>query len=337
MIVDAHLDLGYNVQKGRDLRLPAAETRAKERRESQECMVSFPDMRDGDVALVFGSTFAMPSFTRAQAGGEFDSKMSAASREQVGIYNSWEDEGLVRIIRGRSSLESHLVKWADDGVTGLLIAMESAEPIETPSDIAWWYERGVRMIGPAWGPTRYCGGHAGPTGHASGYTDLGAELLSGMKRLGIILDLAHSSVECFQEAVDSDLDHVVYTHTTPREVSRMDRMPDRDMMATIGARGGIVGLGMGNVFLDPDARTTHQMLPLSVVGDVFSIMADGAGWEHIGIGSDLDGGIGVKESPVGLDSIADLGKVGSVVPAEHADNVLGGNWIRFLRQALPDD
>jgi membrane dipeptidase len=72
------------------------------------------------------------------------------------------------------------------------------------------------------------------------------------------------------------------------------------------------------------------------VGEVFELMAQGAGWDHLGIGSDLDGGIGVDESPVELESIADIHKIGEVVPDEARAGVLGENWLRFLREALPD-
>jgi len=40
------------------------------------------------------------------------------------------------------------------------------------------------------------------------------------------------------------------------------------------------------------------------------------GWKHIGIGSDLDGGFGLEESPLEIDTEADLYKVGAVLPAE---------------------
>jgi membrane dipeptidase len=60
-----------------------------------------------------------------------------------------------------------------------------------------------------------------------------------------------------------------------------------------------------------------------------------SGWNHVGIGSDLDGGLGLEESPVEIDTVADLYKIGSVVPAEAREAVLSTNWLNFLRWALP--
>jgi membrane dipeptidase len=58
-------------------------------------------------------------------------------------------------------------------------------------------------------------------------------------------------------------------------------------------------------------------------------------WEHLGIGSDLDGGLGLEESPLEIDTVADLYKIGSVMPTEARDGVLSTNWLNFLRRSLP--
>ena len=64
-------------------------------------------------------------------------------------------------------------------------------------------------------------------------------------------------------------------------------------------------------------------------------IAQVAGWAHVGIGSDLDGGFGREESPDGIETIADLHVVGEAAPAERRAGLLGGNWLEFLRAALP--
>jgi hypothetical protein len=49
----------------------------------------------------------------------------------------------------------------------------------------------------------------------------------------------------------------------------------------------------------------------------------------------LDGGFGLEESPSEIDTVADLAKVGAVVPAEAREAVLSTNWLNFLRASLP--
>lgn len=61
---------------------------------------------------------------------------------------------------------------------------------------------------------------------------------------------------------------------------------------------------------------------------------------HAGICSDLDGGFGLEESPLDLDSIADLQRLPEIFKArgyrdEDVANIMHGNFVRFLREALP--
>jgi membrane dipeptidase len=61
---------------------------------------------------------------------------------------------------------------------------------------------------------------------------------------------------------------------------------------------------------------------------------------HAGLGSDFDGGFGLQSVPPELESLADLQKLAPRLAArgyseENIAAILGGNWLRFLRQSLP--
>jgi membrane dipeptidase len=58
-----------------------------------------------------------------------------------------------------------------------------------PEELEMWYERGLRVIGPAWDDTRYASG-AWRNGRF-GLTKAGHHLLEVMGELGFILDLTH--------------------------------------------------------------------------------------------------------------------------------------------------
>ena len=62
--------------------------------------------------------------------------------------------------------------------------------------------------------------------------------------------------------------------------------------------------------------------------------------DHVGIGSDLDGGFGTEQTPEEINTIADLQKLGSVLADKgysdgDIDKVFHGNWLRFFRENLP--
>jgi membrane dipeptidase len=61
---------------------------------------------------------------------------------------------------------------------------------------------------------------------------------------------------------------------------------------------------------------------------------------HVGIGTDWYAGTGASGVPDGLDSYADLGKVGEALRKQgYSENdvkaILSGNMLRILRQTLP--
>jgi membrane dipeptidase len=61
---------------------------------------------------------------------------------------------------------------------------------------------------------------------------------------------------------------------------------------------------------------------------------------HVGIGSDLDGAFGTEQTPQEVQSIADLQRLAPLLRARgySEDDVAGimhGNFVRFLRRAMP--
>ena len=61
---------------------------------------------------------------------------------------------------------------------------------------------------------------------------------------------------------------------------------------------------------------------------------------HAAIGTDFDGGFGMKSAPLGFDTVADLQLIGPALSkrgyaAEDIESILNGNWLRMLKGALP--
>lgn len=341
-IVDAHLDLAYNVvDVGRDLTLPAAELRAHEGRTTEQVTATLPELRRGGVAVVFGTIFAepagkdlgqaVPRAGEGPGGYSTDDEAEAMGLAQLAVYEGWARDGLVRLVTSRQDLAAHMEAWRQDGVPGLVVLMEGADPIREPAALERWAARGLRVLGLAWATTRYAHG----TGDPGPLTPLGRELIAGANALGLAVDLSHLAHEAAREAVE--LAHrPVATHVHPHALSPTDRQVPDDVLAAVAARDGIVGLTLVNHFLDREWETTHA--PVTVSGQWarhVAYVAGVTGWDHVGIGTDLDGGVGLEETPEEIDTAADLRVLGDVVPAEARDGVLGGNWLRWLAANLP--
>jgi membrane dipeptidase len=335
VIVDAHLDLAWNaLHTGRDLTAPL--------NLDDNALTTLPALGSAGVGLVCATLFAEPAdawLEPAEHGYRTPEEAEAQALEMLALYREWEARGAVRIVTGRATLADHLARFAEDAVPGLLLLMEGADPIVALGDLPEWWERGVRMIGLAWGPTRYAGG----TGSTAGLSPLGAELLEAMADLGVIHDASHLSEEAFAAALPLPHHALCVTHATARAL--MDGTPGRiplnrflsdGQIRAVAERDGVIGLALLNDFLQPGWRAGDP--PVTLAGHAAAHLrhiAGIAGWERVGIGSDVDAGHGRAETPHELDSAADWPRIAGIAPDEARAGVLGANWLRFLRAALP--
>ena len=344
-VVDAHLDLAFNaVGNGADLTLPIEQLRQtpygrKMAGNSETPTVCLPALRAGGVRVAFGTVFA-PSrgsvFNMTGPSYLGPDEAHAMGEAQLRYYHELAAAGEVSLVRDRAEFDR---AFAGESAPppGLLIAMEGADPIREVSELSAWVEGGVRLIGPAWGRTRFGGG----TGAPGPLTDLGRELLEEMDRLRVGLDLAHQSDDGFWEAVQRFRGPLCVSHANCRALVPGDRQITDDMIRAVVDRGGVIGVVLYNRYLRAGYQHADgKTVPMSIVIEHIERICHVAGdTRHVGIGSDLDGGLGVEWTPVGLDSVADLPKIGDALrnagwSEGDAAAVLGGNWARWVREQL---
>jgi membrane dipeptidase len=237
-----------------------------------------------------------------------------------------------------------LATWADgkemtDHRQGLVMLMENADPILEPQQFEEWYDRGVRIVGPAWQGTRYAGG----TGNPGPLTSLGYELLDIMASFNAILDLSHLAEEACLQAIDRYEGVIIASHSNPRKFRDTDRHLADNTIRLLAERDGVMGIVPYNRFLSDTWTYTDgkKGLPLSVVIDAIDYVCQLTGSAaHVGFGTDFDGGFGLESIPEGLDTIADIYNIGTALSergyeAKDVEAILSGNMLRKLRQALP--
>jgi membrane dipeptidase len=339
VFIDGHLDLAYNaLAVGRDLTLPLAELRGLEQRTREEALITLPELRAGHLSIVFATLFVRPeaeSATKDDLSGHSyrtPEEARALAAEQLELYERWEERGLVRILRDRQSLKAHLS--AQDGVLGIVLLMEGADPISSPAEVTWWARRGVRIVGLSWQQTRYAGGT-----HAPGpLTELGRELIIALNETGLILDVSHLAEESFWQALELNPRALIASHSNARALLPTDRHLSDDMIHALAERDAVIGLVLGNRFIKAGLATgaPKESVTLKDLAEQATHIAELAGWQHLGIGSDFDGGFGVQETPLEIRRGADFARLGEAIPAAHRAAVLGGNWLRCLLHALPE-
>lgn len=363
LLIDAHLDLAWNMLTfGRDYTRSVGETRLLEAgslapQHNGDTLLGWHEFQRGRVGLVFATLFASPARRRL---GEWDRLCYADAEEAHQIYRRQLEayHRLVErhpekftLIQTQTELERHLAAWqaAPDEIeipnlpVGMVILMENAEGVRTPGELAQWWEGGVRIIGPAWAGTRFCGGTREP----GGLTAEGYALLEGMAEHGFVLDLSHMDEAAVYQALDTYPGVIIASHSTARALHNNPEfnrnLTDR-MIAGILERQGVIGIVPANWFLKPDWKDSGGRLAvdLSLVAAQIDYICQMAGdSRHVGIGSDYDGGFGLQSVPVEIDSTADLQKIAGVLAGRGYDqqdieNIFHNNWLGVLRRALPE-
>lgn len=119
-----------------------------------------------------------------------------------------------------------------------------------------------------------------------GLTVFGAAYVKEMNRLGMMLDLSHVSHQTMRDVLSLTKAPIIFSHSGAYSVTpHLRNVPD-DVLRSVRRNGGIVMAVFVNRFLNmknPDAVTIHDVV------DHIWHLAEVAGWEHVGIGSDFSG------------------------------------------------
>jgi membrane dipeptidase len=361
LIIDSHLDLAWNALiLNRDLSRPLADLNASEASSTDgrfrgHATTVFPEMRAGNVGVCVGTLVASASSTGGASRFTFSAVEIANSIAlgQLNYYQQLAARGEVRLIQSRQQLDFHVAEWENSSEVGraalpvgIIVAFEGCDSITNPREAELWYQRGVRCASLVhYGHGRYAGG----TGTEDPLDPKGRELLAEFERLGMILDMTHLSDTAFGEVADAFHGPIFASHQNCRALVPRQRQFTDEQLKLMIDRGGVIGCACDNWMLSPlwpapgsgEVAPARESVPISAVADHIDHVCQLAGnTRHAAIGSDLDGGFGTEQSPLGLDSIADLQKLDGILTArgyssEDVSQIFSGNWLRFFEQHLP--
>ncbi len=350
--IDAHLDLSMNaLEWNRDLRKPVAEINAREKGLTDKPdrgngTVSLPELRKGNIGLVVATQigrYVAPG--NLLPGWHSPEQAWAQTQGQVAWYKAMEDDGEMVQITDLNSLEAHVELWIDNTLekkpVGYILSLEGADSIVTIGHLERAYQYGLRAIGPAhYGPGRYANG----TDSTGKMGKEGLALLKEIERLNIILDATHLCDDAFWQALDNFNGHVWASHNNCRALVNHNRQYSDEMIKALVDRGAVIGVALDAWMMVPNwirfKSTPKEMnCNLEVMIDHVDHICQIAGNAlHVGIGSDLDGAFGREQCPYDLETIADLQKIPAILQKrgytqQDIENMMHGNWLRFLRNA----
>ncbi len=353
-LIDAHLDLSMNAMEwNRDLRQPIEAINAREKGmddkpDRAKATVSLPELRKGNIGLVVATQIARyVAPDNPLPGWHSPEQAWAHTQAQLAWYRAMVAGGEMTQITDLTSLENHLTLWNDGSSNdhkpvGFILSLEGADSLVSLEHLETAWNYGLRALGPAhYGPGRYANG----TDATGKMGKNGQDLLKKMESLGMILDATHLCDDAFWQAMEHFNGAVWASHNNCRALVPHNRQFSDEQLRELIRRDAVIGAafdawmivpGWVRQVSTPKAMDCNLDKVLRHVDHICQLAGNAL---HVGIGSDLDGAFGREQCPYDLETIADLQKLGPMLAARgysaaDIENVMHGNWLRFLRKKL---
>jgi membrane dipeptidase len=353
ILIDAHEDIAYAALSfNRDYSRSAADIRLVEQftdipRWNGHAMLGYADWQKANVGIIFATLFVMPK--QYQSGvweklvySNFH-EASSLLQQQVDYYYRLEGNYPEKFIvfNNDSKYQNHwkiLQSTSENNPPiGLVLLMEGAEALKHPEEIEDWYQKGVRIVGPAWAGGKYSGGMYEP----GGLTDQGRLLLEIMSDLGMGLDIAHMREQAVYQALDIYEEAIFSSHANAKSLlpgKGEERHLSDPIIRRIAERDGVMGLMPYNQFLVANWTKSfaHDKVTLEHYANHIDHICQITGSaNHVAIGTDFDGGYGYPDVPVELISIGDLPQLDVILASrgynqDEINAIFSLNWKRIL-------
>ena len=351
-IFDCHLDLSMNATEwNRDLTQPLMEIRDLEKDLSDKpdrgnSTVCLPELIKGNIGLCVAtliSRYIKPN--NPLPGWNSPEQAWAHAQGQLAWYRTMESMGEMVQISGKNSLKRHLEIWNNKSIKksiGYILSLEGADSIINIDYLYNLYDDGLRAIGPAhYGPGTYAFG----TGSNGGIGKKGKELLKEIEKLNLILDLTHLCDQSFWETLDNYSGNLWASHSNTRTVVPNERQFSDDQIKELIKRGAVIGMAFDAWMMIPNWERgvsnpkQKKLLIENIVDHIDHICQLTGNSNHVGLGSDLDGGFGKEQCPSDLDTIADLQKLDGILKErgyndEDINKIFNKNFIEFFKRVL---
>jgi len=329
--------------------------------------IDFPRMKDGGMDAMFFAVYT--SQGPRTAAGHAEAKRNALNQFDL-IHRSLKKYPTVAEL-AITPADAYRIEKA--GKRAVFIGMENGYPVgEDLTLVQTYFDLGCRYITLShFANNAISDSSTDPDGPLhNGLSAFGRQVVQEMNRLGIMVDISHTSDKTFYDVLALSKAPVIASHSNARALCDFPRNMTDDMIRAIGKNGGVVQVNFVSDYLRQPSeahRAAKTKIRMARVGKVTTpdmearIMAQSdsvstayaseraslsdivnhidhivklTSIDHVGIGSDFDGGGGVN----GLEDVSQIENLtGELLRRGYSEKdiakIWGGNLLRVLGQA----
>ncbi len=217
------------------------------------------------------------------------------------------------------------------GRIGSLIGMEGGHSIDNSlATLRMFYAAGARYMTLTHSTNIRWADSGTDMPKVAGLSRFGEEVVREMNRLGMLVDLSHTSADAMRDAIRVSEAPVIFSHSDARALNDHGRNVPDDVLQLVRRNGGVVMVTFVPGFLTSTGKAT-----LADVANHMDHVRKVAGADHVGIGSDFDG---IETVPVGLEDVSKYPALTAELlrrgwPDDDVRKALGSNVLRVMRRA----
>ncbi|KAG5309859.1 PREDICTED: dipeptidase 1-like isoform X3 [Acromyrmex echinatior] len=335
-LIDGHNDLPYNLYSKLNNHLSSFRFE--------------DDLSNDDVwgKTVCSTCFTdLPRLTKGKVGGQFwVAYVSCESQYKDAVQLTLRQIDVIRRFIQRYPNNLQLVTVAGDiettwrsGKIASMIGVEGGHSLDSSlAVLRLYYDLGVRYVTLAHGcNTPWADASPVNEGNVYNLTEFGHAIVYEMNRIGMLIDLAHTSHNVMREVLSITKAPVMFSHSSAFSICNHYRNVPDDVLQLVKKNNGIVMVNFYNNFVN--CNSSRNATIEDVIKHINHIR-NLIGPDHVGIGADYDG---VTSVPVGLEDVSkypDLfdrlyeSQEGEPTwTKEDLEKLAGRNFIRVLQAA----
>jgi microsomal dipeptidase-like Zn-dependent dipeptidase/gamma-glutamyl-gamma-aminobutyrate hydrolase PuuD len=161
-----------------------------------------------------------------------------------------------------------------------------------------------------------------------GLSPFGEDVVREMNRLGLMIDLSHAGESTFRDVMKLTAFPVICSHSSARALCDHDRNLTDDQLRTLAKNGGVAQVCLLDGYIHSDSKNASLVHAVEHIDHIAKV----AGIDHVGIGSDFDGGGGL----IGCEAHNDLIQITVKLlekgyQEEDIAKIWGANFLRVMQ------